>query len=59
MARELLKFVPSHHYLFEPTGKVSKKRLGALVDALKVFGDVPKEFAVERLFLTGITKVAD
>jgi len=22
MARELLKFVPSHHYLFEPTGKL-------------------------------------
>ncbi len=44
---------------FEPTGKVSKARLGALVDALKVLGDVPKEFSVERLFLTGITQVAD
>jgi len=44
---------------FEPTGKVSKARLGALVDALKVLGDVPKEFSVERLFLPGITQVAD
>ena len=44
---------------FEPTGKVSKARLGTLVEALKDLGDVPKEFTVERLFLTGITQVAD
>ena len=44
---------------YEPTGKVSKKRLGALVDALKSLGDIPKDFPVERLFLTGMTQVAD
>jgi NitT/TauT family transport system substrate-binding protein len=44
---------------FEPTGKVSKARLNKLVDALKSLGDVPKEFPVERLFLTGVTQVSD
>ncbi len=44
---------------FEPTGKVSKARLGALLDALKSLGDIPKDFTVERLFLTGMTQVAD
>jgi hypothetical protein len=44
---------------FEPTGKVSKAKVGTLVDALKTLGDIPKEFSVERLFLTGITQIAD
>ena len=44
---------------FEPTGKVSKARLGKLVDALKTLGDLPADFAVDRLFLAGVTQVAD
>lgn len=44
---------------FEPTGKVSKSRLNKLVDALKILGDVPKDFSVDRLFLAGITQVSD
>jgi len=44
---------------FEPTGKISKSRLTALVDALKSLGDLPSDFAVERLFLTGITQTTD
>jgi ABC-type nitrate/sulfonate/bicarbonate transport system substrate-binding protein len=44
---------------FEPTGKVSKARLNKLVDALKSLGDLPKDFSVDRLFLPGITQVAD
>ena len=44
---------------FEPTGKVSKARLNTLVDALKSLGDVPSGFAVDRLFLAGVTQVAD
>jgi NitT/TauT family transport system substrate-binding protein len=44
---------------FEPTGKVSKARLGKLVDALKTLGDLPAGFAVERLFLAGVTQVTD
>jgi len=43
---------------FEPTGKVSRKRLGALVDALVSLGDIPK-IEVERLILPGVTQMAD
>jgi ABC-type nitrate/sulfonate/bicarbonate transport system substrate-binding protein len=44
---------------FEPTGKVSKTLIGKLNEALKTLGDVPKDFPVERLFLAGVTQVAD
>ena len=44
---------------FEPTGKVSKAKLNKLVDALKLLGDVPAGFAVDRLFLSGVTQVSD
>jgi ABC-type nitrate/sulfonate/bicarbonate transport system substrate-binding protein len=44
---------------FEPTGKVSKARINTLVDALKALGDVPPGFATDRLFLAGVTQVAD
>jgi ABC-type nitrate/sulfonate/bicarbonate transport system substrate-binding protein len=43
---------------FEPTGKVSRKRLAALVDALVGLGDIPK-IEVERLILPGVTQLAD
>jgi NitT/TauT family transport system substrate-binding protein len=44
---------------FEPTGKISKSRLAKLVDALKALGDLPPDFAVDRLFLPGVTQIAD
>ena len=44
---------------FELTGKVSKVRLNKLVDALKSLGDIPQDFPVERLFLTGVTQIAN
>ena len=43
---------------FEPTGKVSRKRLAALVDALVGLGDMPK-IEIERLVLPGVTQMAD
>ena len=43
----------------EPTGTVSKAQLGKVVDALKTLGDIPGDFAVDRLFLPGITKVVE
>jgi NitT/TauT family transport system substrate-binding protein len=46
-------------HLFEPTGKVSKKKVGAVVDALRELGDIPPEFPVDRLFLPGVTQVID
>jgi ABC-type nitrate/sulfonate/bicarbonate transport system substrate-binding protein len=44
---------------FEPTGRVSRTRLNKLVDALKRLGDLPKDFTVDRLFLAGVTRIAD
>jgi ABC-type nitrate/sulfonate/bicarbonate transport system substrate-binding protein len=44
---------------FEATGKVSKSRLNALVEALKELGDLPPSFSVERLFLAGVTQTTD
>jgi ABC-type nitrate/sulfonate/bicarbonate transport system substrate-binding protein len=44
---------------FEPTGKVSKAKLGRLLEALKALGDIPQDFSVERLFLPGVTQVSD
>ncbi len=44
---------------FEPSGRISKARLSKLVDALKWLGDVPPDFPVDRLFLAGVTQVAD
>ena len=43
---------------FEPTGRISRKKLGALIDALVGLGDIPK-IEVERLVLPGVTQMAD
>ena len=43
---------------FEPTGKVSRKRLAALIDALVTLGDIPK-MEIDRLILPGVTQLAD
>lgn len=43
----------------EATGKVSRSKLGKLVDALKELGDIPQDFSVDRLFLPGVTQIAD
>jgi NitT/TauT family transport system substrate-binding protein len=44
---------------FEPTGRISKSKLGKVVDALKELGDIPVNFATDRLFLPDITQVSD
>ena len=46
-------------HLFEPSGKVSKRKIGAVVDALRELGDIPAGFPAERLFLPGVTQVVD
>jgi NitT/TauT family transport system substrate-binding protein len=43
----------------EPTGAISKAKLGKVVDALKQLGDIPADFAVDRLFLPDLTKIVD
>ena len=52
------QFLRSKH-LFEATGKVSRRTLGAVTDALKELGDIPKDFPVERLVLPGVTELVD
>ncbi len=44
---------------FEPTGTISKAKLGKVVDALKELGDIPADFAVDRLFMPEMTQVRD
>jgi NitT/TauT family transport system substrate-binding protein len=44
---------------FEPSGKVSKRLIGKLNEALKSLGDLPKDYPVDRLFLAGVTQVTD
>jgi NitT/TauT family transport system substrate-binding protein len=44
---------------FEPTGRIPAAKLGKLIEALKALGDLPASFTTERLFLTGITQVAN
>jgi len=43
----------------EPTGAISKSKLASVVDALKQLGDIPADFAVDRLFMPDLTKVVD
>ena len=45
--------------LFEPTGKISKRKLGSIVDALRQLGDIPPDFSIERLLLPGVSQVTD
>jgi ABC-type nitrate/sulfonate/bicarbonate transport system substrate-binding protein len=44
---------------FENTGKVSKRKMSALLDALKALGDVEGSIDVERFVLPGITQLTD
>ena len=44
---------------FEPTGKIPAARLGHLIEALKGLGDLPAGFTSDRLYLAGITQVAN
>jgi NitT/TauT family transport system substrate-binding protein len=44
---------------FEPTGKVSRARMGALIKALKDLGDVEGASDVERFVLPGVTELTD
>jgi ABC-type nitrate/sulfonate/bicarbonate transport system substrate-binding protein len=45
-------------HFFEPTGRISRKKLGALIDALVSLGDIPK-LDIDRLILPGVTQMAD
>ena len=44
---------------FEPTGKVSKAKLQALVNALESLGDLPAKYDINKLVLPGVTQMGD
>lgn len=44
---------------FEPTGKVSKTKMNAMLGALRELGDISSATDVDRLLLPGVTQVAD
>lgn len=43
----------------ETTGTISRAKLGRVVDALKELGDIPGDFAVDRLFMPDVTKIVE
>jgi NitT/TauT family transport system substrate-binding protein len=45
--------------LFEPTGKVSKRKVGSVIDALRDLGDLSAGFTVDRALLPGVTQTSD
>lgn len=45
--------------LFERTGKISKRKIGAVIGALRDLGDLPADFSVDRLLLPGATRISD
>ncbi len=45
--------------LFEPTGKVSRRKVDSVIDALRGLGDLPAGFTVDRVLLPGVTQIAD
>jgi ABC-type nitrate/sulfonate/bicarbonate transport system substrate-binding protein len=44
---------------FEPTGKVSKRKLGTLVEALHSLGDISPSTSVDTVILPGVTQLTD
>ena len=44
---------------FENTGKVSRTKMGALLEALKDLGDIEGSTDVERFVLPGVTQLTD
>jgi NitT/TauT family transport system substrate-binding protein len=44
---------------FEPTGKISKTKMGALIKALKELGDVEGSTDIDRYVLPGVTELTD
>ena len=47
------------HEFFETTGKVSRRKMSALLDALKALGDIEGSTDVERFLLPGVTQLTD
>ena len=52
------EFLHQGHF-FETTGKISRAKLGKVLDALKELGDIPPAMPVDSLFIPGLTQVSD
>jgi NitT/TauT family transport system substrate-binding protein len=48
-----------HGHFFETTGKISRSKLGKVLEALQELGDIPATMSVDRLFMPGLTQVTD
>ena len=44
---------------FETSGKISRVKLGKMLQALQQLGDIPATMPVDRLFMPGVTQVTD
>jgi ABC-type nitrate/sulfonate/bicarbonate transport system substrate-binding protein len=44
---------------FDGTGKVSRRKMGALLTALRELGDISSGLTIEKMMLPGITQVGD
>jgi len=51
-------FLHNGHF-FETTGKVSRSKIGKVMEALQQLGDIPATMTLDRLFLPGLTQVTD
>jgi ABC-type nitrate/sulfonate/bicarbonate transport system substrate-binding protein len=51
-------FLHDGHF-FETTGKISRSKLGKVVEALQELGDIPASMSVDRLFMPPLTQVTD
>src|SRR5580704_13614889 len=46
-------------HVFEITGKISRSKLGKVLEALQELGDIPASMSVDRLFMPPLTQVTD
>jgi NitT/TauT family transport system substrate-binding protein len=52
------EFLHQGHF-FETTGKISRAKLGKVLEALKELGDIPPAMSVDSLFMAGLTQVSE
>jgi len=51
-------FLHDGHF-FETSGKISRAKLGKVLEALQELGDIPPTMAVDSLFMPGLTQVSE
>jgi NitT/TauT family transport system substrate-binding protein len=51
-------FLHDGHF-FETTGKISRAKLGKVLEALQELGDIPPTMTVDSLFMPGLTQVSE